>query len=146
LDFASKEFTPLFSKDQIELTAMKTFRDLIVWQKAMDLVTLIYQLSKSFPKDELYGLSSQMRRSAVSIPANSAEGYGRRSTQDYVRFLQISMSSNYELQTLLEIACNLKYFSADSFKNAFEKSREIERMLSSLIMKINGNSNPLPIS
>ena len=89
---------------------MKTFRDLIVWQKAMGFVTLIYQLSKSFPKDELYGLTSQMRRTAVSIPANIAEGYGRRSTQDYLRFLHISASSNYELQTLLEIAYNLKIF------------------------------------
>jgi four helix bundle protein len=121
---------------------MKTFRDLIVWQRAMELVTLIYQLSKNFPKDELYGLTSQIRRTAVSIPANIAEGYGRRSTQDYLRFLHISMSSNYELQTLLEIACNLKYFSGASFEDAFEKSRELERMLSSLIMKINRNSTP----
>jgi len=125
---------------------MKTFRDLIVWQKAMELVTLIYQLSKSFPKDELYGLISQMRRTAVSIPANIAEGYGRRSTQDYLRFLQIAMSSNFELQTLLEIARNLHYLSTDSFENAFDKSREIERMLSSLIGKIDGNSNPISIS
>ena len=122
MDVTAKELTPLFLKDQIKLTAMKTFRDLIVWQKAMELVTLIYQLSKSFPKDELYGLTSQMRRSAVSIPANIAEGYGRKSTQDYLRFLHISMSSNYELQTLLEIACNLKYLSMDSFKDSFEKS------------------------
>lgn len=122
---------------------MKTFRDLIVWQKAMGLVTLIYQLSKSFPKDELYGLTSQMRRTAVSIPANIAEGYGRRSTQDYLRFLHISMSSNYELQTLLEIACNLKYLSMSSFRDTFEKSRELERMLSSLIMKIDRNLNPV---
>ena len=135
-DLPQKELTPLFLKDQIKLTAMKTFRDLIVWQKAMELVTLIYQLSKSFPKDELYGLISQMRRTAVSIPANIAEGYGRRSTQDYLRFLQIAMSSNFELQTLLEIARNLHYLSTDSFENAFDKSREIERMLSSLIKKV----------
>jgi len=83
-----------------------------------------------------------MRRSAVSIPANIAEGYGRKSTQDYLRFLPISMSSNYELQTLLEIACNLKYLSMDSFKDAFEKSRELERMLSSLMVKIDRSSNP----
>jgi len=121
---------------------VKTFRDLIVWQKAMELVTLIYQLSKAIPKDELYGLTSQMRRSAVSIPANIAEGYGRKSTQDYLRFLPISMSSNYELQTLLEIACNLKYLSMDSFKDAFDKSRELERMLSSLMVKIDRSSNP----
>jgi len=142
LDVTAKELTPLFLKDQIQLTAMKTFRDLIVWQKAMELVTLIYQLSKAIPKDELYGLTSQMRRSAVSIPATIAEGYGRKSTQDYLRFLHISMSSNYELQTLLEIARNLHYLSTDSFENAIEKSRELERMLSSLMVKIDRSSNP----
>ena len=102
--------------------------------------------SLAIPKDELYGLISQMRRTAVSIPANIAEGYGRRSTQDYLRFLQIAMSSNFELQTLLEIARNLHYLSTDSFENAFDESREIERMLSSLIGKIDGNSNPISIS
>jgi four helix bundle protein len=121
---------------------MKTFRDLLVWQKAMNLVTLIYQISKGFPKDELYGLTSHMRRTAVSIPANIAEGYGRKSTQDYLRFLRIAMSSNFELQTLLEIAFNLNYLSAASFNDLYEKSRELERMLSSLIAKIDRNSNP----
>ncbi|OGF64716.1 MAG: four helix bundle protein [Candidatus Fischerbacteria bacterium RBG_13_37_8] len=115
---------------------MKTYRELIVWQKAMELVTHIYKLSKSFPKEESFGLTSQMRRSAVSIPANVAEGYGRKSTQDYLRFLNIARSSTYELQTLLEIANNLNYITSDSFSNVFEKSKEIERMLSALIAKI----------
>jgi four helix bundle protein len=119
---------------------MKTYRELIVWQKAMELVTHIYKLSKSFPKEESFGLTSQMRRSAVYIPANVAEGYGRKSTQDYLRFLNIARSSTYELQTLLEIANNLNYITSDSFSNVFEKSKEIERMLSALIAKINRGS------
>ena len=83
---------------------IKTFRDLIVWQKSMDLVTHIYRTSGNFPKSEFYGLISLLRQSAVSIPSNIAEGYGRRSTGDYVRFLQTFVCSIYGLQTHLEIA------------------------------------------
>jgi len=72
---------------------MKTFRDLIVWQKAMQLVSRIYKTTQTFPKEEIYGLISQIRRSAVSIPSNIAEGYGRKSTHDYLRFLQVAMGS-----------------------------------------------------
>ena len=69
---------------------MKTFRDLQVWQKSMTLVTEIYKISKEFPKDEVYGLTSQMRRCAISIPSNMAEGYGRNSTNEYLYFLRIA--------------------------------------------------------
>lgn len=79
---------------------------------------------------------SQMRRCAVSIPSNMAEGYGRRSTNDYVRFLQIAIGSLYEIQTQIEISLNLGYLSENQFEEAYESSREIERMLSSLITKI----------
>ena len=74
---------------------IKTFRDLIVWQKSMHLVTQIYLASGNFPKSEFYGLTSQLCRSAVSTPGNLAEGYERRSTEDYVRFLQIFLGSLY---------------------------------------------------
>ncbi len=77
-----------------------------------------------------------MRRCAISIPSNIAEGYGRNSTSDYVRFLRIAMGSLYELQTQLEISLNLKYFKEKSYKELYESSREVERMLSSLIRKI----------
>ena len=93
-------------------------------------------MTKSFPKDELYGLTSQIRRSAVSVPSNIAEGYGRHSRQEYVRFLQIAMGSLFELQTQLQIAMNLDYVSQDKFKSNNEASREIERMMSSLISKL----------
>jgi len=115
---------------------MKTYRDLIVWQKAMALVTEIYKVTKSFPRREDYGLTSQIRRCAVSIPSNIAEGYGRHSRNEYVRFLQIALGSLYELQTQLEIAANLGYLKEDDFNRLYEMTREIERMLSSLIRSL----------
>lgn len=116
---------------------VKNYRDLIVWQKAMGLVTEIYQYTKSFPEEERYGLTSQLRRSSVSLPSNMAEGYGRNSTQDYIRFLRIANGSLFELQTQLEIAHNLGFLTENRFPVLFEMSREIERMLSSLIKKVN---------
>jgi four helix bundle protein len=116
---------------------MKTYRDLIVWQKAMQMVTCIYQLTGDFPKNELYGLTSQIRRCAISIPSNIAEGYGRNSTDDYLRFLNISRASLYELQTQLEISFNLNFLVKADFEKIYEATREIERMLGSLIIKIN---------
>jgi len=115
---------------------MKSYRDLLVWQKSMNLVTQIYMITKELPKEEIYRLTSQIRRSAVSIPSNIAEGYGRNSTNDYIRFLQIACGSLYELQTQLEICHNLAYVSGETFNKVNDQSREIERMLSSLIRKI----------
>ena len=115
---------------------MKSYRDLIVWQKSMMLVTQIYLITKELPNNELYGLTSQIRRSSISLPSNIAEGYGRNSTNDYIRFLQIASGSLYEVQTQLEICRNLEYLSKDIFNEIYEQSREIERMLNSLIRKI----------
>ncbi|MCL7753342.1 four helix bundle protein [Polaribacter sp. Z022] len=115
---------------------MKTFRDLLVWQKSMSFVTEIYAESKSFPKEETFGLNSQIRRSAVSIPSNISEGYGREGVNDYLRFLNIAIASLFELQTQLEIAFNLKYIKKEDFDTLYESSREIERMLSSFIRSI----------
>ena len=115
---------------------MSTFRDLLIWQKSMVLVTNIYQLTNSFPKEEIYGLTSQIRRSSVSIPGNIAEGYGRDGNKDYLKFLNIAIASLFEIQTQLEIAFNLKYINEIQFNKIHEESREIERMLSSFIRKI----------
>ena len=112
---------------------MKTFRELLVWQKSMNFVTEVYKVSKLFPKEENFGLTSQIRRSAVSIPSNILEGYGREGLNDYLRFLNIAMSSLFELQTQLEIAFNLEYVKREKFNKLHELSREIERMLSSFI-------------
>ena len=123
-------------KGNLKSMQIKTYRDLLVWQKSMALVTEVYKLSKLFPNEEVYGLTSQMRRCAVSIPSNIAEGYGRNSTSDYVRFLRVASASLYELQTQAEIALNLRYLKKSDFDNLYESSREIERMLSSLVRKL----------
>lgn len=115
---------------------MRNYKDLKVWQKSMTLVTKVYSMTKTFPKEELYGLVSQIRKSAVSVPSNIAEGYGRNSTNEYIRFLQIASGSLYELQTQLEISLNLEYLSKEMFESIYEQSREIERMLCSLIKKV----------
>jgi four helix bundle protein len=115
---------------------MNTFREIKVWQKAMDLVTKMYKNTKKFPQDELYGLTSQMRRCAVSIPSNIAEGFGRRSKQDFKRFLQISMGSLFELETQLEISKNLEYMEVSEFNNLYNDLREIEIMMLSFINSI----------
>lgn len=119
------------------MTAINSYRDLLVWQKSMSLVTEVYKITQSFPSTEMYALTNQIRRSAVSIPSNIAEGYGRNSTADYKRFLQIAVGSLFELQTQIEIALNLNYVSKDIFDEIFEKAKELDRMLSSLIRKIN---------
>ena len=118
---------------------IRTFRDLIVWQKSMTMVTDIYRATGAFPREELFGLTSQMRRCAVSIPSNIAEGYGRQATGDYIRFLQIALGSLYELQTQVEIANNLNYFNNKDpldGKSLLEQSREVERMLKRLLDKL----------
>ncbi len=115
---------------------MGTFRDLLIWQKSMFLVTAVYQLTNKFPQQEVYGLTSQARRSAISIPSNIAEGYGRNGHLDYLKLLNIAISSLFELQTQLEIAYNLQYCNESEFCKINEESKEIERMLSSFIRKI----------
>ncbi|WP_373512233.1 four helix bundle protein [Persicitalea sp.] len=118
------------------MAEVRTFRDLLIWQKSMLLVTAVYKLSTSFPESERFSLTSQIRRSAVSIPSNIAEGFGRRSTGDYLRFLQISFGSLFELQTQLEIGMNLNYLSKFDFDELHGQSREVERMMSSFIQKL----------
>jgi four helix bundle protein len=110
----------------------KHFRDLIVWQKAVELSTLIYAATSSFPKSELYGLTSQMRRASVSIASNIAEGSARGSKRDFKQFVAIARGSNYELQTQLVIAQKLKFGSEASLQKAEALSHEIGRMLSKL--------------
>lgn len=89
---------------------MKTFRDLLIWQKAMTLVTNCYTISSNFPKKEQFGLISQIRRCSISIPSNISEDYGRGTNKDYHRFLTISLGSLFEFQTQIEITYNLNIF------------------------------------
>jgi len=109
------------------MSSIKSYRDLIVWQKSMLSVTKVYAITKFFPASEVYGLSNQLRRSAVSVPSNIAEGYGRNSTNDYKRFLQIAVGSLYELQTQLEIAYNLTYINEEALGDIISLCTEIEK-------------------
>jgi four helix bundle protein len=115
---------------------MSHFRKILVWQKSISLVTKIYKATSTFPKEEMFGLTSQIRRSSVSIPSNIAEGSGRESSKDFTRFLYISLGSIFEMQTQLEIAKNIIYINEEEFNLLYEDSREIERMLVSLIRKL----------
>ncbi len=102
----------------------------------MALVTKCYKKTSKFPKEELFALTSQIKRCSVSIPSNIAEGFGRGTNRDYHRFLNISMGSLFELQTQIEIAYNLEYINEPDFNEIYNDSRELERMLSSFISKV----------
>jgi four helix bundle protein len=115
---------------------LKTYKELIVWQKAVQLVKIIYQQSVAFPPEEKFGLCSQMRRCAVSIPSNIAEGYGRNSTTEYIRFLNIAMGSLFELETQMTIALDLEFINKTSYDIIELLVDEIERMLSAMRSKL----------
>ncbi|HEX3660568.1 MAG TPA: four helix bundle protein [Acidobacteriaceae bacterium] len=113
-----------------------SYRDLIVWQKAFDLSVGIYKLTRDFPTDERYGLSSQLRRASVSIPSNLAEGYGRGSRRDYRNFVAIARGSVLELQTQLAIAEELGFGKTALMREVQEKADEVGKMLWSLFQKL----------
>ena len=115
---------------------IKTFRDLIVWQKAMDLVVKIYKVTNDFPDEEKYGLVSQLRRAGVSVTSNIAEGFGRNSNKTFIVFLNYSMGSLMEVETQLEISKRIEFLSEEVYNELFEDCREVERLLSSLIRSI----------
>jgi len=110
---------------------LKSYKDLEVWKVSMDFVTDIYKLTSKFPSSELYGLSSQIRRCAVSIPSNLAEGSGRKNTREFIQFLYISNGSLSELETQLEIAFRLGYIT--DFDASIENIKHIRKMLINLI-------------
>jgi len=114
-----------------------TFGKLIVWQKGILLSKKIYQITKTFPREELYGLTDQLKRSSVSIPSNIAEGYGRNSRADYKRFLSIALGSVYELQTQLIISKELNFLNEKIYNEIISLSKEIDRMLYAMIKKLN---------
>lgn len=112
---------------------MKTHKDLDVWKKSVDFVTTIYIETQNFPKGEIYGLTSQMRRAAVSISSNIAEGSARQGNKELVQFLYIALGSAVELDTQLIIARNLTYINEEEFIQLISKLEEIGKMLNGLI-------------
>lgn len=113
------------------------FEDLFVWQKSMSLVTNVYSLTRSFPSDERFGLTSQMRRAAVSIPSNIAEGHARHTTKEYVLFVSHAEGSTAELQTQLRIAIDLGYCVPEVAGVVFDQIAEIRKMLNALRRELN---------
>lgn len=114
------------------LTKSRNYRDIIAWQRAMDLVQVVYGLSNRFPKEEMYGLTSQIRRAAVSVPSNIAEGEGRNSPNDFARFLAIAHGSLREVETQLLIAVRLEYLAEDDVGNALQLCEETGRIINGL--------------
>ena len=111
---------------------MKGHRDLIAWQKAMELVTEIYRVTHTFPKEELYGLTSQLRRAAVSVPSNLAEGHGRNSRKEFHQFVGQARGSLVEVETQLEIALNLGYLGTQPANKLLERASEVARLINGL--------------
>ena len=116
---------------------MKNFRDLLVWQKSHRLTLGAYRQTACFPTDERFGLTSQIRRSAASIPANIAEGCGRRGNAEFHRFLQVAMGSASEVEYHFLLAHDLKYLNAQNYQALNEKVLEVKRMLSALLVRVN---------
>lgn len=112
---------------------VKTHKDLDVWKKAMSFVTELYKITATFPKDERYGLTSQMRRAAVSIPSNISEGAARQSNKEFIQFLYIALGSNVEIETQLNIARDLNFINDETFEKMDDNQNEISRMLMGLI-------------
>ena len=115
---------------------VKSYKDLIIWQRSMDMVEFIYHITEHFPAKENFGLISQMRRAAVSVPSNIAEGYGRQSSGSYAQFLLIARGSLFELETQLEVSIRLNYLQKPDSEKLLAEIVEISKMISSLISKI----------
>jgi four helix bundle protein len=120
----------------VVLKVARSYKQLTVWEKAVDLSLLVYRLTERFPNAEMYGLTSQMRRCAVSIPSNIAEGSQRHSDKDFIRFLAISKGSLAELETQSIIANKLHYLANNDYEDVNRCATEVGKMLSGLIKKL----------
>lgn len=115
---------------------VKSYRDLIVWQRSTQMTLAIYDMTQSFPRTEVFGLTNQLRRASVSVASNIVQNYGRISTGEYKQFLGMARGSNLEVQTQLYLACQLKFGDQTSHERAEGLSIEVEKMLNSLIAKL----------
>ena len=118
------------------MSEIRSYKDLLIWQKGIELTEKVYLLVKSFPSEEIYSLTSQIKRSVISIPSNISEGYGRSSTKNYIQFLRISRGSLYELETQLIISGNLNYIQKETQIKMIEELNTISRMIQGLIKSI----------
>jgi len=118
---------------------VSSYEELIVWQKAMDLVAEVYRIVKLLPKEEIYALSDQMRRAAVSIPSNIAEGQVRKSSKEFANFLSVARGSNAELHTQLLICQRLQYITQENILKALTLSEEVAKMIVSMLQKLTSN-------
>jgi four helix bundle protein len=115
---------------------VESYRDLKVWQRAIEMTLAIYRITTSFPKEDLFGLTGQIRRAGVSVASNIAEGYGRGSKGEYKQFLAMARGSNLEVQTQLFLATELGYDNSAQLKTADDLSNEVSKMLNSLLAKL----------
>ncbi|HEO64155.1 MAG TPA: four helix bundle protein [Candidatus Omnitrophica bacterium] len=115
---------------------IKSFKELKIWQKGIEIVKDVYMLTKEFPKEEIYGLTSQIKRSSISIPSNIAEGFKRYHSKEYRQFLHIALGSAAELETHLVIAKELKFIKQEESDGILEKIDHVSRMISSLLNKL----------
>lgn len=125
----------VYSPDMTPTKADSTYRELLVWQRAMDLVVETYRCTKSFPRDEMFGLAAQMRRSSVSVPSNIAEGKGRRTSKELVQFLFNARGSLLELQTQISIAERLSYLSENDRTILEESASRVGQLLNGMIRR-----------
>jgi len=115
---------------------VKSYRDLIAWQKAMELTVAVYQLTSTFPREEIYGLTSQLRRASTSIPSNIAEGQGRNTTGEFLQFLGHARGSLFEVETQLLVASKLEIIDERAAEKALAMASELSRILSGLITSL----------
>jgi len=124
----------------VAMGSINSFKDLIAWQKGMDVVEEVYKISASFPRHEQFGLTAQVRRAAVSIPSNVAEGFARPGKADYIRFLDISRGSANEVETQLMVAERLKFASTERTGRVVQLVNEVQRVLKGLVDSIERNN------
>ncbi len=124
-----------------EKTKIKSFTDLKAWQESHNIVIWIYKITKNFPKEEVFGLTNQMRRCVVSVTSNIAEGFSRSSKKDKSQFYTIALGSVTELQSQLLVAKDIQYISKQEFKQIADKTVEINKMINGLIKSNNNNKN-----
>ena len=126
----------------VEKAKIQSYKDLTIWQKSIELTKIIYTLTKSYPKEEQYGLTAQIRRAAVSVPSNIAEGHTRYGSREFTHFLYIARGSLAEIDTQSYIAQQLGYIDEQQYLSIFSKIDELQRMIFSLIDKLNGTKMP----